>query len=123
MRRWDGGVKEALHIKSFVYWLLHVKKARASIWEVVKYQNDCCISYSNENSLMMSELAFPLYIDKDYVKKSVFNDVVDVSFEGLSFKAMKGYDEWLKNIYGDYMTPPPIEMQKRGHSRHIYYWK
>ena len=61
---------------------------------------------------MMSELAFPLYIDKDYVKKSVFNDVVDVSFEGLSFKAMKGYDEWLKNIYGDYMTPPQLKCKR-----------
>lgn len=37
-----------------------------------------------------------------------------LKFEGHSFPAPKCYDEWLSNIYGDYMTYPPKNL-RRGH--------
>jgi lipopolysaccharide cholinephosphotransferase len=38
-----------------------------------------------------------------------FFHAVDVSFEGKTFKAPEGYDDYLKCLYGDYMQLPPVE--------------
>lgn len=38
---------------------------------------------------------------------SLFEDVVNLEFEGYIFSVPKGYDEWLKICYGDYMQLPP----------------
>ena len=38
----------------------------------------------------------------------IFETTVELPFEGVSFPAPVGYDEYLKTTYGDYMTPPPL---------------
>lgn len=45
------------------------------------------------------------------------NEYIDVEFEGHSFKAIKEYDAFLRNVYGDYMQLPP-ESQRVAH--HFY---
>lgn len=52
--------------------------------------------------------------------KSVFNSFVDVEFEGRKFKAPAGYDEWLRNFYGDYMQLPPENKRVSHHSFKAY---
>ena len=53
---------------------------------------------------------------------SYMNDFVDVEFEGHIFKAMKGYDGFLRGIYGDYMQLPPEDEREPRHS-YIAYWR
>lgn len=53
--------------------------------------------------------------------KRVFEDFVDVEFEGMSFKAPIGYDEWLRSFYGDYMTLPPVEKRVSHHSYQAFF--
>ena len=36
-------------------------------------------------------------------------------FEGRQYKIMKGYDEYLSNLYGNYMQLPPKEKQVLAH--------
>lgn len=44
--------------------------------------------------------------------RECFDDRVLMDFEGKKFYGPKGYDEWLRALYGDdYMTPPPLEKQ------------
>ena len=38
--------------------------------------------------------------------KKLFEETIDCTFEGHSFKAMKGTEQWLKIRYGDYMKLP-----------------
>ena len=45
-----------------------------------------------------------------------------IKFEGIDAYIPCGYDNILSDIYGDYMTPPPIEKQKPTHLSEIY-WK
>lgn len=42
-------------------------------------------------------------------KKNVYNDTVKVTFENNLFDAPIKYDEYLTNVYGNYMEWPPIE--------------
>ena len=48
-----------------------------------------------------------------------FDETFDVSFENKTYKSMKGYDEYLTNTYGDYMTLPP-ENQRIHHQFKAY---
>ncbi len=52
-----------------------------------------------------------------------FQYLVDVEFEKKYFKALNGYDRFLKRLYGDYMELPPIEERQPKHSRVPFYWK
>lgn len=47
--------------------------------------------------------------------KRVFDSFIDVEFEGKTYKAPIGYDEWLTGFYGDYMELPPIEERVTHH--------
>ena len=53
---------------------------------------------------------------KIFVEKSIFDEFIEVPFEGKTYKAPKRYDEWLRAIYGDYMQLPP-EDQRVPHHR------
>lgn len=55
------------------------------------------------------------YTVRETVPRTVVDSFVPVSFEGRTFSAMKGWDEYLSSLYGDYMTPPPPEKRKPIH--------
>ena len=45
----------------------------------------------------------------------LFNEKIELDFEGHKFSAPKEYDKYLTIVYGDYMTPPPPESRNSGH--------
>lgn len=45
----------------------------------------------------------------------VFDSFVEVPFEGKMYDVPAGYDEWLRNFYGDYMQLPPEEKRVTHH--------
>lgn len=49
------------------------------------------------------------YRNHDYTEKDKLLDVMSVPFEDAYFFIPKNYDEYLKHIYGDYMTPIKYE--------------
>lgn len=122
MRRWKS-FKSLIHLKTFWLWLLNVRRARRQINDLVKHFNDLCVSFASPSSKMMSLLVFPAYIKRDWSPKAVFDETISVPFEDSFFQAMKGYDEWLRIIYGDYLKLPPEEKRKAGHSSHKFYWR
>ncbi len=52
----------------------------------------------------------------------MFQDFIDVQFEGVSFKAIAKYDLFLTLRYGDYMVPPPEEERHPYHGG-SFFWK
>ncbi len=46
-----------------------------------------------------------------YLRKS-FDELAEVTFEGVKLMGMKDYDTYLAYKYGDYMTLPPVEKRK-----------
>lgn len=49
------------------------------------------------------------------VSKDCFGESIDLPFENHTFKCPKNYDDYLKTVYGDYMTLPPEEKRWKGH--------
>lgn len=52
---------------------------------------------------------------RDVFEKSVFENYIDMEFEGQQFKAIAAWDRFLKNQYGDYMKLPPENKRKSHH--------
>lgn len=50
-----------------------------------------------------------------------FEDFVELPFEHLKVKAMKGYDTYLRTAFGDYMQLPPVEERTQTHEYTAYY--
>ncbi len=117
-------LRDISHPRTFIRRALnYLKRGQYNLWDLVRKQDSLCRSFAPSDSRMMSMLVFPTYINKEFTPKHVFSEVIDAPFEDTSFKIMKGYDEWLTIIYGDYMTPPSDNKSKRGHIVHKYYWR
>ena len=59
---------------------------------------------------------------RNYQLHADFDETVDAPFEGRSFKIMKGYDRFLRNVYGDYMQLPPENQRQPKNNHDILYW-
>ena len=45
----------------------------------------------------------------------IFDELIDMSFEGINVKSSKKYDEMLTDMFGDYMKLPPLEKRVPKH--------
>lgn len=63
----------------------------------------------------------PTYRKKEIFKREWFQSRLLATFEDKQYYIPSGYDEILRQVYGDYMVLPPVEKQK-GHSYEAY-WK
>lgn len=51
----------------------------------------------------------------------IISEYVEIEFEGHRFMAVKQYHEYLTLMYGDYMTPPPVEERVPKHDFKAYF--
>lgn len=56
------------------------------------------------------------YGDKEVMNRSIYDSGTNVKFENEIFAAMGKYDEFLTNLYGDYMVLPPKEKRISHHT-------
>ena len=64
--------------------------------------------YSFDNSTFVGGVLWG-YGPQERLRKSEVEKYVKVEFEGMKLKAFSCWDEYLTNLYGDYMKYPPIE--------------
>ncbi len=62
--------------------------------------------YSFEASKEVAAILAIHYWDKETIEKKLMETAVELSFEGRLFPVPIGYDQYLKNLYGDYMEIP-----------------
>lgn len=55
------------------------------------------------------------------INKDRFANLTDIEFEGRKFKAFSDPASYLTMVYGDFMTPPPIEDRESHHIRERFY--
>lgn len=77
--------------------------------------------YNNSESKKCIISSTPYNIKAIFNKKD-FLSTIEMEFEGIKVLAPIGYDNILKQLYGDYMKLPPIEKRKTHHNFNAY-WK
>lgn len=61
------------------------------------------------------------YGEKEIMHRKSFEKYIEMSFEGEKFMVIAGWEEYLNNVYGDYMQLPPKD-QRKGHHTGKAYW-
>lgn len=79
------------------------------------------IQYGSTNHYI--NFTFLQYGIKEFHRVETFKSTILVPFENKEFYAMVGYDEILKEQYGDYMKLPPAEKQVPKHDFEKFYWR
>ena len=77
--------------------------------------------YPYETANLAAQLSFMPYGLKMF-PKTLFENYRSIEFEGHRFCCMENYDEYLTNLYGDYMRFPPQE-ERATHHGFKAYWK
>lgn len=110
------GLKGNLHVL-----LQRITCPSESVEELIQEITHLC-TLEDESCRLLTNYHSP-YRDRERYLRKDFDDTISVKFEGREFCLMSGYDDYLSQIYGDYMKPPPVEKRKSPHSRHLYWWK
>lgn len=61
--------------------------------------------------------------NKSFYHKDIFEEAIYVPFEDITLPIPKEYDKWLIQIFGDYMTPPPVKEQVGLHLQGVDFGK
>ena len=92
--------------------IIPLKSLRKAIW---KFAEKKMTKYNIKDCNSITELCSgPIYMRNRYPKE-IFEDVVYKKFEGYEMPIPKGYDEYLKIVFGNYMKLPPKEKQVMHH--------
>jgi len=83
----------------------------------IKKQFKKGMKYDFDTSTYISSNCFGWYGEKEVFKRSLYNETVYLKFGDRKLPAHEGYIEYLTALYGDFMTPPPVE--KRGSTHDI----
>lgn len=59
---------------------------------------------------------------KEVLPKNIYEECVDIEFEGKKYFIVKDYDTYLHACYGDYMSLPPLNKRESTH-KYKAYWK
>ena len=89
---------------------------------VIRKLNLGIASRKDEESQFVGEIALMSYGQKEIYCKELFEETIDLEFEGKLFKAPSGYDEFLTHTYGDYLVLPPEEKRVTHHGNDAW-WK
>lgn len=80
---------------------------------IVKQIEQLALKIPYEDSKYVGRITWPLGSGERQLRIA-YEQFISVEFEGHEFPAMSCWQEYLEGVYGDYMTPPPVE-RRVGH--------
>ena len=88
--------------------------------DIAHFHNKFVEKYAKKISLNECKLAGNLFgfnMKREAMPIELFQEYVKLPFEDIEVNVLKDYDQYLRNLYGDYMKLPPVEKQV-GHHYH-----
>ncbi|MGL0865089.1 LicD family protein [Faecalibacterium duncaniae] len=76
---------------------------------IAKKMDKLAQKYDYESSAWIGNFVWACYRMRERLPREWFEQRVKLPFEGYEFWAPKEWDKYLTQIYGDYMTPPPVD--------------
>ena len=114
---WFGGIRsKCKYIKAYL-------KGRCSVEKATEDYVACCKRIPYGSTSYVAGYSACVTMNPRRHRIELFKHFILTEFEGRKFYIIEGYDQNLRNIYGDYMQLPPKEKRVHGHSAHKYYWK
>ena len=106
------------HMKRYMIWKVF---GRINYKDIDKQLELNSLKYDYDSSRYIGNT---VYCDgmNEIITKQEFEIPVQLEFEGYQFNAPKNYDQYLTNLYGNYMKYPPLKERVRRHD-YICWWK
>ena len=79
-------------------------------------------SYNHSNTDFCGCIGSPYFPGKERFKSNIFDSYMTVEFEGRNYSIITEYDQYLTQLYGDYMSLPPME-KRISHESYKWFWK
>lgn len=98
--------------------LLNIVAGLFYIFDIAHYRNKKVERYIHKIPLSEAKMAancFGFNMKKEAMDANIFKETIKVPFEDIEVNVVKDYDTYLRNIYGEYMTPPPADKQVGHH--------
>lgn len=89
------------------------------IQTILKLIDKEAVKYESDDALYAYDVIASTKKDR-LVRKNVFDETVKLPFEGKMYNAPSKYDEYLTELYGDYMQLPPLDKQYSDHNFEAY---
>lgn len=107
-----------LHPRRIYYWLYLLNlKIRKKYYSKRFWEYEAQLRASKGNRLLNYDTQYAM--EKELFKSEWFEKQIRVPFEDTEICLMGGYDEYLTQMFGDYMTLPPVE-QRISHHYHYF---
>ena len=87
------------------------------VFDIAHFRNKHVEKYVKKIPLSESKIAgnyFGFNMKREAMDSALFKEYIKVPFEDTEAYVLKDYDTYLRNLYGDYMAPPP-ENKQIGH--------
>ena len=114
---------EQLNFRKQIFTKVFFLRCFYGVRNFLKYRDSCLEWETKFNGEECNEVMIPytMYGMRCVFPKEIFDDVVEVEFEHHNFFAPKGYDQFLKIVYGDYMQLPPENKRQTHHHFTAFY--
>lgn len=100
--------------KFFLKWMIYrIGRANYPILKKLNIWDKITSAYVDQDTVYIHD--FHCYMNKGLFNMKVFGEGTEMTFEGKKYIIPAQYDAYLRQYYGDYMTPPPIECRNSGH--------
>lgn len=109
-------------MKKKLLWIVNKAASIFTSYKAIDQHIDLCRSVKFGETSLYIQAAFMGYGMKEIHRNAVLENIELKPFEGYDLCVMAGYDEALREKYGDYMKLPPKE-QRVNHHGGRYYWK
>mgnify|MGYP001053072119 CR=1 FL=1 len=118
---WDGSEKKysPLH-KKLKGWKISYLRRRYNDLASLSSQLNKYVSHLSLTPTPKSGCLIWGYGKNEICNSSIWDELIAYDFDGYRFMGFKS-DEYLKNLYGDYMKLPPIEKRASSHSFHAFW--
>ena len=98
--------------------LLNIVAGLFYIFDIAHYRNKKVERFIRKipwDEAKMAANCFGFNMKKEAMDANIFKETIKVPFEDIEVYVVKDYDTYLRNIYGEYMTPPPADKQVGHH--------
>lgn len=96
-------------LKAMIKPIIRIMLKPIGVQGIVKMIDNTCKKYDYETLKYVGGIAWGYGPQEKLLKENIKD--CKISFEGLQVNTFSCYDEYLKNLYGDYMKLPPKEKQ------------
>lgn len=121
--------KKAKHFRHIIIYNSFKMKHLSGIWKLVyvfysvyakmygleraiRKMNKLVAKYPYGKTEKSAGVVWAMYGIGEIMSGDSFEKNTQVEFEGKKFSAIYNWDEYLTGLYGDYMTPPPVDKRK-----------